>query len=274
MIDAILGWHMNPHTCGVAKFNVHLARAMGVPYRHLGEITADPPTRPLISVKAGEIGTDWAFYLPQSPHVLLLHDRPAIVPASMPVLYADTLGIPSTLHGNADRGALDVLLFGMAHKRAAMRPYLERLGDLLARQSIDWTVSVSQGIHEGSPWDRTWDETEADLRDLFGVRLRLLGYLADDGLARELREASACALFFDPAARANNTTLWAALDARCPLITNLDADSPAALVHGQTCFDIRQMDAWPQGFARAVVGRAGAGRGPRWADLIEVVRAA
>lgn len=169
---------------------------------------------------------------------------------------------------------MNVLLFGMAHKR--QRAHLERLGDLLARQAQTWTVSVSQAIHEGSPWDTTWAETEATLQDLFGVHLRVLGYLADDALARELREATACALFFDPAARLNNTTLWAAMQARCPVITNLDADSPPALVHGHTCYDLARLEEWPVGLQRALVAREGhaLASAHTWDRLVEVLRAA
>lgn len=270
MIDAVLTYHTNPHTCGVARFNAQLARRLGVPCYGL---PVGGARYPLVSIKASEIGPGWQAMLPLGPHLLLLHDRPADVPTALPVLYADTLALPPLIDGRADRGAVNVLLFGMAHKR--QRAHLERLGDLLARQAQTWTVSVSQAIHEGSPWDTTWAETEATLQDLFGVHLRVLGYLADDALARELREATACALFFDPAARLNNTTLWAAMQARCPVITNLDADSPPALVHGHTCYDLARLEEWPVGLQRALVAREGhtLASAHTWDRLVEVLRA-
>jgi hypothetical protein len=278
--DAILTYHDNPHTCGVARFNHELAKRLGVPCYPLVDYTPlVKPQLPLVSIKASELPFDWRGYLPRKrPYVLLLHDRPDNVPSGegVRVLYADELPFPAMVNGQPDRAAINVLLFGMAHKRAATFDHLRKMGDLLARQPLGWTVSVSQAVHEGSPWDQTWFETERALRDLFGFHLRVLGYLADDALAKELREATACALFFDPAARANNTTVWAALDAKTPLITNLDIHSPSELVHGQTCFDVGQMTEWPLGFARMLVARQGqiAASGRTWERLIEVLRVA
>lgn len=274
--DAVLTFHTNEHTCGVARFNRELARQLGVPVHPLEWLYWDFK-HPLISIKASEIPCDYRALLPaEMPYTLLLHDRPSDVPAGVRVLYADELPLPAMVNGQPDRAAINVLLFGMAHKRAATFGYLEQLGNLLARQPLAWTVSVSQAIHEGSPWDTTWAETESALRDLFGFHLRVLGYLADDALAKELREATACALFFDPAARSNNTSLWAALEARCPLVTNLDAASPSELVHGQTCFDMHRMTEWPLGFARLLVARQGQqiAQTRTWDKLIEVLRVA
>jgi hypothetical protein len=56
--------------------------------------------------------------------------------------------------------------------------------------------------------------------------LRVLGYLGDDALAKELRDVDAVALFYDPALRANNTTYWAAVDAKKTIFTNRDDQSP------------------------------------------------
>ena len=38
MIDAVLGLHTNPATCGVAKFNQLLAAKLGVPFLPLGSM--------------------------------------------------------------------------------------------------------------------------------------------------------------------------------------------------------------------------------------------
>jgi hypothetical protein len=69
------------------------------------------------------------------------------------------------------------------------------------------------------------------MRGIFGDKLRVLGYLGDDALAKELREVDAVAAFFVPALRANNTSAWAALEAGKPLYTNTDEYSPSLDVH-------------------------------------------
>lgn len=240
MIDAVLSYHMNPSTCGVSKFNHALAKRLGVPCLSIHGLAG---SHSLVSIKTSEMDESWQHYMPMlSDYDLFLHDiptsgreflqNPKRIYAANSVIAADLrpyrpdvieAWCPSTIAGNPTRGTINVLTFGMAHKIQTAR--YEKLKTLLDGTGEDYTVSVSTAIHEGSPWDET--ALVADrLRGIFGLRLRVLGYLADDGLARELRDASVVALFFDPALRANNTTAWAVIESGCPLVTNLDADSP------------------------------------------------
>lgn len=274
MIDAVLSFHMNPWSCGVCKFNIRLAKELGVPcLPH----TTTSTYYPLVSIKPAEMPCPvvryWGRYL------VLLHDRTlpadsAIIRGADHVWYADQIGCPSTLDGNPLRGTVNILLFGMSHKIDVHTVYVERLRDLLAGAQVDYTISVSTAVHEGSPWDGAFTQTVEHLRKTFGPHLRVLGYLADDALAKELSDCSAVALFFDPAARANNTTIWAALEAGAPLITNLDRESPPELVHGETVFALHRLVTWPTRHElRAVRTRgpaAAAGRG--WAPFLRVLQ--
>lgn len=242
-IDAVLSYHLNPLTCGVAKFNHALAKRLGVPCRSL----ADPVARaPLLSIKGAELPVWW-----RAPRVsseveafdLFLHDDvmdpltlglAGRVYAANPVI-AKTLQrarpdiitafCPSTVEGNPDRGGYRVLTFGMAHK--LVTSHFEQLKRELDRDHPDYTLSLSTAVHEGSPWDETLTASVDALRAIFGDRLRVLGFLADDALARELQDCDAVAAFFVPALRANNTSAWAALSAGKFLYTNLDQHSPA-----------------------------------------------
>ena len=251
-VDAVLSYHMSPFACGVAKFNQQLAQRLGVPMRPLSHVCRFP----LVSIKPSEMDDrdratkngEWSW--PDHVYDLLLHDRtwgPARedVQRARRVFYADEIGCPSTLEGNPKRGEMNVLLFGMSHKLNGHPVRLTRLRALLDQSGQDYTVSVSTAVHEGSPWDGAFTTTCETLRAIFSDKLRVLGYLADDALARELRTCQAVALFFDPAARANNTSLWAAMEAGAPVITNLDQESPADLIHNQTVFDLDRMTEWP-----------------------------
>lgn len=249
MIDAVLSYHMNPATCGVAKFNHRLARELGVRVERIRELRWNyTPTykHPLISVKPSEIPTVYAYFpLPTvCRYDLFLHewtDTAFGLCRMSETIYAANTEIaqfvrtkaerpdvieawcPSTIEGNAHRGTINVLTFGMAHKIQTAR--YEKLKALLDATGEDYTVSVSTAIHEGSPWDETALVGEK-LRAIFGDHLRVLGYLADDALVAEMARSTAVALFFDPALRANNTTAHAVLDASRCLITNLDEQSP------------------------------------------------
>jgi hypothetical protein len=213
---------MNPATCGVAKFNHRLAREFGVPCEPLG--MACRFQHPLVSIKAAEIGAQWADLIP--PHGdLLLHDRPLQVPANRVIYYADELGCPATIDGNPTRGRYRVLTFGMAHKR--LLHYYRELKLNLDITHPDYTIEMSTAIHEGTPWSEGLRQSTADMRAIFGDRLRVLGFLGDDALAKELHDCDAVAVYFEPAFRANNTTAWAALEAGKTLYTNRDKWSPS-----------------------------------------------
>lgn len=277
--DAVLVYHTNPLCCGVTKFSMQLAERLGVPCLRLSGLAS---SHPLISIKASELEpTPWYHHLPVfTPFDLLLHDRPAFVSPEYlgpcrRVFYADVLGCPSTLQGNPARGLPNVLLFGMSHKITKQPLYLERLRDLLTDASPRYTVSVSTAVHEGHPWDEAFTTTVERLRAIFTDHLRVLGYLADDGLALELQSCSAAALFFDPAARANNTTLWAAMEAACPVVTNLDAASPSDLIHDQSVFDIMRLTEWPRWPVRTDVATGGreVAKAHNWDRLLEALRA-
>lgn len=222
MIDAVLGWHMNPQTCGVARFNEQLAERLGVPYRHLRTF---PSRHAIVSIKASEVGLWWEYEVPIDC-TLILHDRPMITNATRTarILYADELGCPPMVRGQAHRGTYRVLVFGMAHK--LVLPHFEQLQTTLEREHPDYTIELSTAVHEGMPWDDGITESIDAMREIFGSKLRVLGFLGDDALAKELRDVDAVALFYVPALRRNNSTYWAAVDAGKTIYTNRDELSP------------------------------------------------
>lgn len=234
MIDAVLSYHLDPDTCGVARFNAILAQKLGVPMLSLDR---HPHITPLISVKTSECeqphDPDFAYELRWCQDIrwyhtydLFLHDDPGrsydIVESARRVYYARTIGCPSTLHGNPTRGAYRVLTFGMVHKMLA--PQFSQLKHRLDVEHPDYTIELSCARHEGKQEDMA--QAAYALREIFGDKLRVLGYLADDALAKELQDVDAVALYYTPAVRANNTTVWAALEAGKTLYTNTDEHSP------------------------------------------------
>jgi len=225
VIDAVLSYHMNPQTCGVAKFNHALAQRLGVPCLSItGEYLHSSIRHALCSVKVSELPH---FSCSVQSYDLLLHDRNynhRILDGANRILYADELGCPSTINGNAHRGAYRVLVFGMAHKLNL--PHFEQLKVHLDEAHPDYTIELSTAVHEGSPWDAALVESVTAMRAIFTDRLRVLGFLGDDALAKELREVDAVACYFTPALRANNTSYWAAVDAGKTIYTNRDEFSP------------------------------------------------
>ena len=243
MIDAVLSYHLNPLTCGVAKFNIQLAERLGVPCLPLGSETS----RPLVSIKFAEIKDGTTIVDLNPGYDLLLHDRHhganLLANFARRLFYADELGVPATICGNPTRGRYNVLTFGMAHK--LVLPHFEHLKVQLDAEHPDYTLSLSTAVHEGSPWDEALRDSTEAMHGIFGDKLRVLGFLADDALAKELQDCDAVACFFTPALRANNTSYWAAVASGKTIYTNRDEHSP--------------QDGDPA---------------PRWDQLIEVLRGA
>src|SRR4029079_17186160 len=58
MIDSIVGYHLNPWTRGIAKFNANLARYLMVPVVGILDIPQGAARHPLLSVKLSEFAPE------------------------------------------------------------------------------------------------------------------------------------------------------------------------------------------------------------------------
>lgn len=246
MVDAVLSYHMDPNACGIARFSQALAKRLGVPFDYVGKIHRWQ--HPLVSWKSTEQPSDWwpgnGVSIKQ-PYDLFLHDWPTypdygaeswleysgrvyagngLIAERIRSVRPDAVEAfcPNTLAGNVSRGEYRVLTFGMVHKKLA--PHFSQLKHRLDSEHPDYTVELSAAQHEGKT--ETIEDAAKELRAIFGDKLRVLGNLSDDALAKELRDVDAVALYYDPALRANNTTAWAALEAGKTLYTNTDEHSP------------------------------------------------
>ncbi len=247
MIECVASYHTNPYTCGVAKWNLRLARALGVPLVPLDQVAG----RPLISIKPSEI-PEWLHASFRAPYDLILHgwywrrswqeqmrnrrwlreaDRVwTVAPETLEALRVvrpdvGVLPCPATVETPRPRAEHTYLTFGMAHKTTQVLRHYEAFRD--TRRGEDYTMLLSVGVHEGSPWDDALESSAAALRQIFGdERVEVLGFLSDAALDREIRAATACVAFYEPALRANNTTAWAVLERGACLITNRDEWSP------------------------------------------------
>lgn len=266
-MDAIVGYHTNPLTCGVAKFNAELARRLHVPVVPLLGTALRLCRHPLLSLKLVEFTTPDAdvlhSHLDHAPwkasYSCFLHSwnntalerelvsRAAHVYAGSAALAhaMDSLCMPETLwcppllsrYHAEPQGGLRVLTFGMAHKlRLDLHRRLKPALDALKRP---YTVRLSTALHEGIAFEDV--SAIQELTAVYGQQLRWLGVLSDHAIWEELTHCTYCALFFTPAARANNSTLQSAMAAGAVVITNLDEDSPDAWVHQNNLLDVTRL---------------------------------
>ena len=95
-----------------------------------------------------------------------------------------------------------------------------------------------------------------ELQALFGGHVYFMGYLSDTAVYNHLVECTYLAAFFEKGLRANNTTVNAAMEVGCAVITNLDEHSPAGLVHGRNVIDINRCERLPNLDEAGAIGRA------------------
>ncbi|MDB5440773.1 MAG: hypothetical protein JWM33_3200 [Caulobacteraceae bacterium] len=295
-------YHLNPLTCGVAKYNSMLDAQLNIPVVPVFDERLNAFQNPLLSIKGSEFSdhdltrlqrvvrelpqaaTPW-FFLHGFENSLTEIDilrRAAGVYCGSRKIFADVsplvahtrlLWSPSTIRarpGVAPQGDIRLFSFGMAHKLRASH-YL-RLKDLLDAAGASYSLSMSTALHEGTSFEDAFTAAFDQLHAVFGEHVRFQGFLSDDAVLDQLKAASFFTAFFEQGVRDNNSSVVAAMEQGTVVITNLDAWSPAYMRHGETVLDINQLDALPTDpAALAAIAAAAreAVRGLSWERLIE-----
>jgi hypothetical protein len=283
MIDCIAGYHLNPWTCGIAKFNAILAQHLDVNVVGIRAVELGSFERPLLSLKLSEFSGDDAADLDlwSSAHrgqfELFLHafdgteieqrlvTSAARVYVGNAELFRDLRSLrpdvqelfcPGTIL-NPQRfmdTEISVFTFGMAHKiRVAL---YRRLHELLEATGQTYSVYVSTALHENTSFDGSFVVTFEELQSIFNGQVYFMGYLSDTAVFNHLLDSTYLAAFFEKGLRANNTTVNAAMECGCTVITNLDEHSPAGLTHMQNVLDINRCDRLPTVEESQRIGRA------------------
>ena len=283
MIDCIAGYHLNPWTCGIAKFNEILARHLAVPVVGLRAVELGDYRLPLLSLKLSEFSAPdvrdldiWSA-AHRGRFELFLHAydgtevEQRLVSAAARVccgnrelfhqLYpvrsdVQELFCPGTILNpqRFQRSEVSVFTFGMAHKIRV--PLYRKLRDLLAATGRSYSIYVSTALHENTSFDDSFVVRFKELEALFDGQVYFMGYLSDTAVYNQLMDCTFLAAFFEKGLRANNTTVNAAMECGCAVITNLDDHSPAGLEHMKNVIDINQTPHLPGLDEAQRIGRA------------------
>ncbi len=283
MIDCIAGYHLNPWTCGIAKFNAILAKHLAVPVVGIRAVELGSYARPLLSIKVSEFSESdardldtWAqahggqfdlfwhafdgteveqrllasarrvYCGNQELATSLAPSRPDIIELFCP----GTILTPQRVHPTD----LSVFTFGMAHKIRV--PLYRRLRDLLEATGRTYSVFVSTALHENTSFDDSFVVRFDELQALFNGQVYFMGYLSDTAVYNQLLDCTFVAAFFEKGLRANNTTVNAAMECGSTVITNLDEHSPRGLVHMRNIIDINACHRLPDAVEIERIGRA------------------
>ena len=285
MFDCIAGYHLNPWTCGIAKFNAILGERVRVPVVSVLSLEHLRYSSPLLSLKLSEFsdpdvrvldtwvrqhGGDFELFFHgfdgteterrllkaassvycanRELFVALVDERPDVQELWCP-------GMILNAHPFAT-AELSVFTFGMAHKIRV--PLYRRLRELLDETGQSYSVYVSTALHENTSFDGSFVVTFEELQAIFEDRVYFLGYLSDTAVYNHLLNTSLLAAFFEHGLRANNTTVNAAMECGCSVLTNLDEHSPAAMVHMQNVLDIGKCTRLPESEELKAIGNAAA----------------
>src|SRR5688572_20097624 len=283
MFDCIAGYHLNPWTCGIAKFNTILGRHMSLPVVGIGSSELSRYRTPLLSLKMSEFSLEDARVLDawaaerQGGFELFLHAfdgtpiEERLIAAALRVYIGNRelsaqlaslrpdaveLFCPGTLLNpqRFQRTELSVFTFGMAHKIRV--PLYRRLHDLLEATGQSYSVYVSTALHENTSFDETFVVRFEELQAIFNGQIYFMGYLSDTAVFNQLVDCTFLAAFFEKGLRANNTSVNAAMECGCAVITNLDEHSPEGLVHMKNVIDINACDRLPDFERAGTIGRA------------------
>lgn len=246
---SVVSYHTNPLTCGVAKFGKLLAERLGVPFVGWRE-SSGWGDLPLVSLKCSELSVSECLSFVarvDSPFGVFWHDSGnlPITESAEYVFYADpSLGYPGFWCPSlieAKKRHVRLFSFGMAHKLQVEK--YRRVRQLLDDAQQPFHLRVSVGLHEGTSLDGAEKHFDA-LKDIMGSEnVTVLGILSDDAVSEELNASDYVLAFFEKGVRANNTTVHAALEHGCSVITTHDTQSPEILWH--VTRDISTMTTWP-----------------------------
>jgi glycosyltransferase involved in cell wall biosynthesis len=268
---AIVTFHTNPYTCGVARFNVALAQSLGVPLLTLEGFLENPVSGALLSIKCEEIGevnsqglSDFLETASESFDVYLhgldgsaaeqkiIEKAGRLFTATKEM--ADLVGtkrgdVVSTFAPGASPSPIakevdcTLLTFGMAHK-IRVAGY-RKLGELLQEEKRTFRLEISTALHEGTTFSEDFFTVGKEIREVFSGNVGFLGFLADEEVSQRMRSADALVAFFPLGVRENNTTVLSAMSHGCAVITNVDKYSPGWMEHGHSIFDIDKMTRFP-----------------------------
>ena len=281
--DCVVSYHHNIHTCGVARFNKYLAEHLDVPMVAIADLVGSEFRYPIVSVKESEMqASDLVPFLEMLRSVsyfsLILHDysnsdfEQELVSRASRVMglnqqltqeirqaRPDALAgftIPSYIEGDSEPTPdLRLLTFGMAHKIQSAG--YRRVAEMLVEDEREFVLEISSALHEGTEFDDSFFTIGDEISKCFLGRVEFLGFLADNEVSRRLTNAHAMLAFFPNGLRENNNSVVSAMRLGVPVVTNLDNASPEWAQHGETVFDVNNLDRFPTHDELFEIGRQG-----------------
>ncbi len=306
LFECIITSHTNPNLSGVARFNHILAQRLGIRCMGLEYIQSVKKGPVLLSVKLRDVSVKELGILRRGvehlrtnliPFDLFFHSFSGLdieyeLVENCRTIYAGNTEITCMLEETGRKrpinawcpalitaketvheATLNLFSFGMAHKLQIN--YYRMLKELLDRYRADYTIWVSTAFHEKANFG-DFDSISHELTEIFGQRIQFLGFLSDSAVNYFLDRTQLFIAFFEKGIRTNNTSVFAAMNRGCAVLTNCDEHSPRWMKHRVNILDIHKLG--PGDISASLLERIGrrarkdAGRFASWEGLVELFR--
>jgi len=133
---------------------------------------------------------------------------------------------------------INIFSFGIAHKIQVR--FYKKVKELFDEYGLDYSLWVSTAFHEKANFG-DFHSISKQLSSIFKKHIQFLGFLSDEAVNYFLNKADLFIAFFKKGLRANNTSVFAAMNRGCAVLTNLDMYSPSWIEHRINILDINQV---------------------------------
>jgi len=271
----IVSYHTNTWGCGIARFNELLATELKSEVMSFAEMSAvEPLEKILISISLKEFSEKdkigFQELLRKLQHQinydLLLHSieesdlEKLIISKSNKIfslneeisyklqklnISSSTLFTPSLFTSKIaekeqDKKSFKLITFGMAHKIEL--ELIDKLIKYVKNSGLYPSIYLSTAIHVGEQPLDNLNKVIQEIEEKINIEINFLGFLSDSALAKSIQESNALFRFFNPAVRANSTSIMAGMSLGVPTFTNTDKFSPKWLNHNHNYFDVSKLD--------------------------------
>lgn len=268
---AIISSHVNPNLSGVAKFNMKLSEYLGARFVGIDGCRKLPKAPVLLSVKVKDINGSYArgfnkfvndIIQNELEFDLFLHTYDNL-PVENKLIKKCRVVYPANafikeqikkLNGSAvdvwcpalvdqdvviHESKLNIFSFGMAHKIQVS--YYRKLEKMLREFYLDYSLWISTAFHEKANFG-DFDSLSNKLSGIYKDNVQFLGFLSDEAVNYFLDKTNLFVAFFEKGVRSNNTSVLAAMNRGCAILTNLDKYSPRWMEHRHNCLDINRVE--------------------------------
>lgn len=269
----VVGYHTNPATCGVARFNKGLAESLDIEVVPLSTwLCLKEKSEYILSIKPTELNHEDLDILLralvnktfQSSAVILHEYMGSQLDVQLAKHAENCIAVDDVIASSARSvnplvktgfapgmeqikvgPTTDVTLvsMGMAHK-INLTGY-KKLSQVIQDDCRRFQLRLAAAVHEGYDVAEAFESIPKEVGRSWEGELFFLGFISDKLMSQELNLSQAAVLFGQYGARQSSSSILGAMVHGTPVITALDSNSSSWMKHGETLFDVNKLTKFP-----------------------------